>query len=121
MPKYTLSGEQAAIILPISGENGQRMRLVNGSTLDVSDAEHTKMVNHRVVKAFIDSGEITVEGVKPSKAEKTPEEIAAEVEAKEQAKKLKAAQSVLTKKGIEFEKDATLEQLEALIAQSELS
>ena len=121
MPKYTLSGEQAAIILPISGENGQRMRLVNGSTLDVSDAEHTKMVNHRVVKAFIDSGEITVEGVKPSKAEKTPEEIAAEAEAKEQAKKLKAAQSVLTKKGIEFEKDATLEQLEALIAQSELS
>lgn len=119
MPKYTLSGEQAAIILPISGTNGLRKRLVNGETIEVSDADHVKLSAHRVVKAFIDSGEITVEGIKPPKPEKTPEEIAAEAEAKEQAKKLKAAQAALTKKGIEFDKDATLEQLEALIAQFE--
>lgn len=119
MPKYTLSGEQAAIILPVSNENGLRKRLVNGETIEVSDAEHVKLSAHRVVKALIDLGEIVVEGIKPLKPEKTPEELKAEADAKEQAKKIKAAQNALTKKGIEFDKDATLEQLEALVAQSE--
>lgn len=119
MPKYTLSGEQAAIILPVNGEDGLRKRLVKGETIEVSDAEHVKLSAHRVVKALIDSGEITVEGVKPLKPEKTPDELAAEAEAKEQAKKIKTLQTALSKKGIEFDKDATLEQLEALVAQSE--
>lgn len=119
MPKYTLSGEQAAIILPVNGANGMRKRLVNGETIEVSDAEHAKLSAHRVVKAFIDSGVITVDGAKSLKPDKTPEELKAEAEAKEQAKKIKTLQTALTKKGIEFDKDATLEQLEALVAQSE--
>ena len=64
MPKYTLSGEQAAIILPVTSENGLRKRLIRDQSLEITDAEHKQMQTHKVVKALIESGSIKVETTK---------------------------------------------------------
>lgn len=56
---------------------------------------------------------------KRKKPEKTAEEITAEAAAKELAKQLKAVRTALTKKGVEFSEDETLEELEAKLAQAD--
>lgn len=104
MPKYTYSGDQAALILPTK----PRLVLDKGEEVEVSQAEHDKLVKHKIISSLIQSGEIKVEGAKASKAEKTAEEKAAEAA----EKKLKAVRDALTKKSIEFGEDETIEQLE---------
>lgn len=104
MPKYTYSGDQAALILPTK----PRLVLDKGEEVEVSQAEHDKLVKHKIVGSLIQLGEIKVEGAKAPKAEKTPEEKAAEAA----EKKLKSVREALTKKGIQFTDDESLEQLE---------
>lgn len=104
MPKYTYSGDQAALILPTK----PRLVLDKGEEVEVSQAEHDKLVKHKIIGSLIQSGEIKVEGAKAPKTEKTPEEKVAEAA----EKKLKSVREALTKKGIQFTDDESLEQLE---------
>lgn len=120
MPKYTYSStlktsDPAALVLPTK----PRIVLDKGVETEVSQEDHDKLVKHKIIGALISSGEIKVEGAKAPKPEKTAEEITAEAAAKELAKQLKAVRTALTKKGVEFSEDETLEELEAKLAQAD--
>jgi hypothetical protein len=119
MPKYTLNNtaDAAALVLPYK----PRIVLDKGVETEVSQEAHEVLVGHKIIGPLIASGQIKVEGAKPPKAEKTPEELASELQAKADAaaaKKLKAVRDALTKKSIEFADDETLEQLEAKLAEA---
>lgn len=120
MPKYTYSStlktsDPAALVLPTK----PRIVLDKGVATEVSQEDHDKLVKHKIIGALISLGEIKVEGAKAQKPEKTAEEITAEAAAKELAKQLKAVRTALTKKGVEFSEDETLEELEAKLAQAD--
>ena len=120
MPKYTYSNtlktsDPAALVLPTK----PRIVLDKGVETEVSQEDHDKLVKHKIIGALISLGEINVEGAKAPKPEKTAEEITAETAAKELAKQLKAVRTALTKKGVEFSEDETLEELEAKLAQAD--
>lgn len=120
MPKYTYSNtlktsDPAALVLPTK----PRIVLDKGVETEVSQEDHDKLVKHKIIGALISLGEIKVEGAKAPKPEKTAEEITAEAAAKELAKQLKAVRTALTKKGVEFSEDETLEELEAKLAQAD--
>ena len=120
MPKYTYSNtlktsDPAALVLPTK----PRIVLDKGVETEVSQEDHDKLVKHKIIGALISLGEIKVEGAKAPKPEKTAEEITAEAAAKELAKQLKVVRTALTKKGVEFSEDETLEQLEAKLAQAD--
>lgn len=122
MPKYTYSNtlktsDPAALVLPTK----PRIVLDKGVETEVSQEDHDKLVKHKIIGVLISLGEIKVEGAKAPKPEKTAEEITAEAAAKELAKQLKAVRTALTKKGVEFSEDETLEQLEAKLAQADIA
>ena len=122
MPKYTYSNtlktsDPAALVLPTK----PRIVLDKGVETEVSQEDHDKLVKHKIIGALISLGEIKVEGAKAPKPEKTAEEITAEAAAKELAKQLKVVRTALTKKGVEFSEDETLEQLEAKLAQADIA
>ncbi|WP_180172803.1 hypothetical protein [Acinetobacter sp. YH01025] len=56
MPKYTYSGDQAALILPTK----PRLVLDKGVAVEVAQAEHEKLLKHKIIGALIESGEIVV-------------------------------------------------------------
>ena len=122
MPKYTYSNtlktsDPAALVLPTK----PRIVLDKGVETEVSQEDHDKLVKHKIIGALISLGEIKVEGAKAPKPEKTAEEITAEAAAKELTKQLKVVRTALTKKGVEFSEDETLEQLEAKLAQADIA